>query len=139
MKVDCIRCAWMHEWCLKKLVNDNIVLDVFIICHCSLLQCLCITSAVLAGTHFNFVISFKCEQKNSCHNLISNPHISVKVCKLKINGIQSFFRNSMRADDVKNGLIKNLMNWNVDKLYYVNIIRVLLVTVHLKYQRSAHF
>ena len=34
--------------------------------HCSLLQCLRITSAILASTHSYFVISsFKCEGKNS--------------------------------------------------------------------------
>jgi Cytochrome b subunit of the bc complex len=42
--------------------------------HCSLLQCLRTTSAILAGAHYYFVgSSFKCEWKNSCHDLIPNP------------------------------------------------------------------
>ena len=39
---------------------------------CPLLQCLLTTSAILAGTHSYFVVSFKCEGKNSCHDLIPN-------------------------------------------------------------------
>ena len=42
--------------------------------HCSLLQCLCTTSAILAGAHSYFVVSFKCgAEENSCHDLIPNP------------------------------------------------------------------
>ena len=44
--------------------------------HCLLLQYLCTTSAILAGAHSYFVISsFKCEGKDSCHDLIPNPRI----------------------------------------------------------------
>ena len=36
MEVDGVRCSWMYEYgnadFEKKIVNDNIVLDVFIIC-----------------------------------------------------------------------------------------------------------
>ena len=33
MEVDDVRYSWMYEKCeLKKIQNDNIVLDVFIIC-----------------------------------------------------------------------------------------------------------
>ena len=42
--------------------------------YCPLLQCLCTTSAILAGTHSYFVVSsFKCEGGNSCLDLIPNP------------------------------------------------------------------
>ena len=42
---------------------------------CPLLQCLR-TSATLAGTHSNFVVSFyKCERKSSCNDLNPNPRI----------------------------------------------------------------
>ena len=44
--------------------------------HCPLLQCLHTTSAILAGANSYFVVSlFKCEGKNSCHDLISKPCI----------------------------------------------------------------
>ena len=34
------------------------------------------STAILAGAHSYFVVSpFKCEGKNSCHDLIPNPHI----------------------------------------------------------------
>ena len=43
--------------------------------HCPLLQCLCTTSAILAGAHSYFVVSsFKCEGKNSYHDLNPNPY-----------------------------------------------------------------
>ena len=46
--------------------------------HCLLLQCLCTTSAILAGAYSYFVVSsFKYEEKNSCHDLIPNPHIYI--------------------------------------------------------------
>ena len=38
--------------------------------HCPLLQHLHTTSAKLDGAHSYFVVSFKCEGKNSCHDLI---------------------------------------------------------------------
>ena len=48
--------------------------------HCPQLQCLHTTSAILAGSHSYFVVSsFKCEGKNSCHDLTSNPRIYVRV------------------------------------------------------------
>ena len=44
--------------------------------HCLLLQYLHTTSTILAGAQFYFVVSsFKCEGKNSCHDLIPNPAI----------------------------------------------------------------
>ena len=44
--------------------------------HCPLLQFLCTTSAILAGAHSYFVVSsFKCEGKNSYHDLIPNTRI----------------------------------------------------------------
>ena len=45
--------------------------------HCPLLQYLLTTSTILAGAHSYFVVglSFKCEGKNSCHDLITNPLI----------------------------------------------------------------
>ena len=44
--------------------------------HCPLLQCLRTTSAILADAHSYFVVSsFKCERKNSSHDLIPNPRI----------------------------------------------------------------
>jgi hypothetical protein len=44
--------------------------------HCSLLPCLCTTGAILAGAHSYFVVSsFKCEEKDSWHDLIPNPHM----------------------------------------------------------------
>ena len=44
--------------------------------HYSLLQCLRTACAILAGTHSSFVVSsFKCEGKNSCHDLIPNPRV----------------------------------------------------------------
>ena len=42
--------------------------------HCPLLQFLRTTSAILAGANYYFVKSlFKCEGRNSCHELILNP------------------------------------------------------------------
>ena len=41
--------------------------------HCSLLQCLHITTAILSSAHSYFVVSFKCVGKNSCHDLIPKP------------------------------------------------------------------
>ena len=47
---------------------------------CPLLQCLLTTSAILAGAHSYFVVSsFKCERKNSCHNLIPYSCIPIFV------------------------------------------------------------
>ena len=44
--------------------------------HCSLLQCLRTSSAILAGAHSYFVLSsFKWEGKNRCHDFIPNTHI----------------------------------------------------------------
>ena len=55
--------------------------------HCPLLQCLCMTSAIVAGAHSYFVGSFKCEEKNNCHYLISNPCIlKVHIILLNFNG-----------------------------------------------------
>ena len=46
--------------------------------HCPLLQCLRTTSAILAGARSYFVVSsFKCEGKNSCHDLIPNPRVYI--------------------------------------------------------------
>jgi hypothetical protein len=43
--------------------------------HCPLLQCLCTTSATLAGAHTYFMVSsFKCEGKDNWYDLIPNPH-----------------------------------------------------------------
>jgi hypothetical protein len=48
--------------------------------HCSLLQCPCPTSVILAGAHSYFVVSsFKCEWKNSCHDLIPKPPIYLHI------------------------------------------------------------
>ena len=42
-------------------------------------QCVHITSALLAGAHSYFVVwSFKCEWKNSCHDLMTNPHSNME-------------------------------------------------------------
>ena len=41
--------------------------------HCSLLQCLCILSDMLADTHSYFVRSLNVREKNSFHDLIFNP------------------------------------------------------------------
>ena len=48
---------------------------------CPLLQCLSTTSAILAGAHSYFVVSFKCEGKNSSHDLIPNPRIILVDCR----------------------------------------------------------
>ena len=54
--------------------------------YCPLLQCLRTTSTILAGAHFNFVIStFKCEWKNSCHDLIPNLHININFFTIYLN------------------------------------------------------
>ena len=54
--------------------------------HSPLLQCLRTTSAILPGAHTYFVVSsFKCEGKNSCHDLIPNPCI---FRNLQIHGYQ---------------------------------------------------
>jgi hypothetical protein len=45
--------------------------------HWRLQQCLRTTSAILAGAHSYFVLSFKREGKNSYHDLISNPHMHI--------------------------------------------------------------
>ena len=44
--------------------------------HYPLLQSLGTISAILTGEHSYFAVStFKCGGKNSCHDLLSNPHI----------------------------------------------------------------
>ena len=45
--------------------------------HCPLTQCLRTTRATLAGAHSYFVVSFKCDGKNSCNDLIPNPPMSI--------------------------------------------------------------
>ena len=55
--------------------------------HSPLLQPLRTTSAILAGAHY-FAVSFKCEGKNSCHDLIPNPRI-YSIC---IKSALTFYR-----------------------------------------------
>ena len=45
--------------------------------HCPLLQCLLIKSAIQAGAHSYFVISFKCEGKKCCHDLIPTLEFNI--------------------------------------------------------------
>ena len=48
--------------------------------HCPLMQCLRTTSAKQTGAHSYFlVLSFKCEGKYSCHDLIPNPRTCIYI------------------------------------------------------------
>ena len=56
------------------------MLDVQLSLYRPLQQCLCTTTAILAGAHSYFVVSsFKCQGKNSCHDLIPNLRIFLNI------------------------------------------------------------
>jgi hypothetical protein len=78
-------CRLHHVWILTSHESHpfcrTLVLQLSFYCHLCynsrahypLLQFLRTTSAILAGAHSYFVVSFKCEGENSCYDLIPNP------------------------------------------------------------------
>ena len=93
------------SWVTSILHNAWLTTEFLSLCYssianCPVLQCLCTTSAILAGAHSYFVVSFKCEGNNSCHYLICQQYI-----------------HSYRKDTSKEGLgivfVFVLMGWSL--------------------------